>query len=153
MDKPPDLEDLACRYVELWQDQIAEAALDPELVEALMRPGQLAGGGMAAILTLWQRFWADLAAAAPTASGAYRPPGFSRGDHDGHDRAAPDESPPAAAASRAAAAAGPSAVGRDHLVQLAPRLAALEKRLAVLEARDRPARRRARRRARRYNFS
>jgi hypothetical protein len=33
MSKPPDLEALARRYVELWQDQIAATAADPELTE------------------------------------------------------------------------------------------------------------------------
>src|ERR1700761_8385030 len=64
MSKPPDLEALARRYVELWQDQIAATAVDPELTDGLARMMQLVGGGFAAQAGLWQSLWPDLAARA-----------------------------------------------------------------------------------------
>src|SRR5271168_4750175 len=73
MTKPPDLEALARRYVELWQDQIAAAAADPELTEALVRMMQLMGGGLATSTALWQSLWAGAASrqAAPQGGGGF----------------------------------------------------------------------------------
>src|SRR5579859_6000968 len=68
MSKPPDLEALARRYVELWQDQIAATAVDPELTDGLARMMQLVGGGFAAQAGLWQSLWPDLAARAAAPS-------------------------------------------------------------------------------------
>src|SRR5579859_6449560 len=73
MSKPPDLEALARRYVELWQDQLAATAVDPEVTDGLTRLIQMVGGGFAAQAGLWQAFWPDLAARA--AAPATAPPG------------------------------------------------------------------------------
>jgi hypothetical protein len=37
MAEPPDLEDLARRYLDLWQQQMTQAAADPELAETIRR--------------------------------------------------------------------------------------------------------------------
>jgi hypothetical protein len=115
MTSPPDLRALARRYVELWQDQVAASATDPELTGALTRLLELAGGNLAASAHLWQTLWPA-------------PP------------AAPRDQPVPAPAGSAPAAAAP-ADGGGHLEQLALRVAALEERLAALESgADRPRR-------------
>ena len=156
MTKPPDLEALARRYVELWQDQIAAAASDPELTEALVRMMQLMGGGLAASTALWQNLWAGATSrqAAPQGGGGFGP--GSMYGHDGSRQHYPTSWPtswPTGWASPAAPgpapAAGASDVGGVDLAQLDARLAVLEKRLAAVETGARTPRRSPRRRARR----
>jgi hypothetical protein len=144
MTKPPDLEALARRYVELWQDQVAAAAADPELTEALVRMMQLTGSGLAATTAMWQTLWAGAASryAAPAA-------GFGAGGRDDHDGSARYPSVWAAPAPGATPAAGASPVGGRDLAELDARLALLEKRLAAMEGGPKPARRRPRKRTRR----
>jgi hypothetical protein len=46
MAEPPDLEDLARRYLDLWQQQMTQIAADPELAETVRRLfGPWLGGG------------------------------------------------------------------------------------------------------------
>src|ERR1700761_6776428 len=78
MTKPPDLEALARRYVELWQDQMAAAAADPELTEALVRIMQVTGSGLAASTAMWQSFWTGTA---QRSAGSQHKEGFHA--HDG----------------------------------------------------------------------
>ncbi|MEI9983786.1 MAG: hypothetical protein WDN69_11615 [Aliidongia sp.] len=140
MTKPPDLEDLARRYVELWQDQIAAAAADPELTDALVRMMQVAGSGLAASTAMWQNFWAG------TAARYTAPPGEGLHTYDGNRHYPSAWATPAPGP---APAAGASPVGGDDLAQLHARLAVLEERLAAVETGPRPARRRPRKRTRR----
>jgi hypothetical protein len=97
MPEPPDLANLAKRYVDLWQDQLSAMAADPELAESMARL-------LAALVPpTWLRW-----------------PGATR-----------DE----AAAPAGAAAAGAAPLDGDGgLAELARRLAAVEERLAALEA-------------------
>src|ERR1700688_5000303 len=103
MPRPPDLEALARRYVELWQDQIAATAVDPELTDGLARMMHLVGGGLAAQAGFLESLWPDLVARAaapsrpappttppegPRHEGAAQPEAEPRG------RAAPEASPP-----------------------------------------------------------
>jgi hypothetical protein len=111
MAEPPDYQDLARRYVALWQDQLLAAASDPALAENLARLLTFAGG-----FTPWSQV-----ARARTAT-----PGADVCDHD-------SEAATTEAAGTAAAAAAPHERG-DALDRLARRIAALEERLAVLEA-------------------
>lgn len=107
---PPDLEALAARFLELWQDQLAAMALDPGNVEGFSRFYQLV---------------AD--AALPAASGA------------DHSNAAPGkEEKDAADPPPGATAAGPPSGGTDvRADELEKRLADLEKRLGALEKKSR----------------
>ena len=105
MSTPPDLESLARRYVELWQDQMVAAASDPELTESLTRVLRTAGGGFAATAAGWRSLWP-----APA--------------HEPGVQASPGPAPTAPA---------PADRGGD-LAQFALRLAALEERVATLES-------------------
>src|SRR5215470_5353888 len=105
MAESPDLEALARRYLDLWQDQMAAMAADPELSETLARLWQTtAAAGPAGWAALW-------GAASPRTAAAP------------HDKA-PGPAP-AAAASRERA---------DDVADLARRVAELEVRLGRIEA-------------------
>ncbi|HET8728281.1 MAG TPA: hypothetical protein VFO41_12275 [Alphaproteobacteria bacterium] len=105
MAEPPDLDALARRYVELWQDQWTALATDPQAAESMTR-----------LMTLFAQ------SAAPMASflGAFAPAAYG----PGHD------TEPSGAASARPASDG----GDGRLDEFARRLAAIEERLARLEA-------------------
>src|SRR5215469_10123871 len=117
---PPDIEALARRYLDLWQDQATALAGDAELARQLGRWFSVMQSGMANAV--------QAAASSTPATGA------------------PTGKPAAGAAAPAAASGG----GELRLDELARRLAAVEERLARLEAGaggpGKPAGRRARRR-------
>ena len=114
MSETADIDQLAERFVDLWQDQMAAMAGDPELARLMRR-----------MLGLWGLGPSPFAGTAfdvapePTASGA---PGEA--DADGH----------AGKAAGAAAARPASGDARALFVELGRRLDALEERLARLEA-------------------
>src|SRR5579859_6149625 len=136
MSEPPDLSQLAKRYVALWQDYMTATASDPELADTLAR----LIAGMGATMSPWLRAWSRVVG--ETAAASARSTGDGRSaEGSGH------EPPPAAArgsageqATRgeAASRAAPVAVashGRDlELAGLGRRLAAIEERLAALES-------------------
>ena len=105
----PDLEALAKRFLDLWQDQVAASVADPALADWLARflaaPGHT--GPMAGPM------------AAPTSG--MTPDAAAFADVF------------AAMARRSPAAAAPGGAGDDRVDQLAGRLAECEKRLAALE--------------------
>ena len=112
MAESPDLDTLARRYLDLWQDQVAAMAADPELSETMMRLWQnAAAAGPAG--------WAQLWAAAAQAQGAT---GSSR---DFTASAAPSGPAPAAA---------PPRDRGDDVAELGRRVAELELRLGRIEA-------------------
>ncbi|BBK39362.1 hypothetical protein STAQ_44400 [Allostella sp. ATCC 35155] len=118
MADPPDTDELARRFVTLWQEQMLAVAADPAVAETAAR-------------------WLTLFAAPPFAGVPFA--GFgtpSPAPH--HDAATPPGPPPAAGAHDA---------GRHDLEQLARRMAALEERIAGLEAAQRGPARRPRRAA------
>jgi hypothetical protein len=105
MAESPDLEALARRYLDLWQEQMAAMAADPELSDTLARLWQTtAAAGPAGWAALW-------GAAAPTP----RAPA--------HDTKAGAASAAAAPRERA-----------DDVADLARRVAELEVRLGRIEA-------------------
>ena len=125
----PDLEDLARRYVDLWQDQMTALAADPAFAESMqkvMAALGVAASGLPAAWAAWPAALCSLMAAAR--------PDVERGQQS-HDRK------PAAAPGAAPAAAAPDGRGAD-LGILTERLAALEQRIAALEGGTGGARRR-----------
>ncbi len=114
MAESPDLDTLARRYLDLWQDQVAAMAADSELSETMMRLWQnAAAAGPAG--------WAQLWAAAAQAQGA-GPSGSSR------------DFTASAAPAWPASAATPSRDRGDDVVELGRRVAELELRLGRIEA-------------------
>jgi hypothetical protein len=117
----PDLDTLAKRYLDLWQEQFSAMASDPALAEAMTQ-------------------WLGLMGLGRTA------PDAARGHHDGNGQARPAAGRAAPGPDTPAAAPDPGGAGA---AQLADRLAAVEERLAAVESRLGGARKPARPRARR----
>lgn len=145
MSDVPDLEALARRYLDLWQEQMAAMANDPAVVEALSRTFALMTQGAAAFA-----HGADNAARTPAGAASADgdsshanpdgPASFSPAEQPGvarpHDRSG---RPKAGTASTGAASGNP---GMD-VSDLLRRIDALERRVAELDARlgkDAPAR-------------
>jgi hypothetical protein len=127
MAESPDLAALARRYVDLWQDQLTAMAADPALAESTARLLQ------ALVPAGWppQQRSQDNDASIFSAPGSAAP-GFSK---PGFSKTGPK-------------AAGAASGQRDRRVdELTRRLAAVEKRLAALEAGIRPSRRKPQPRA------
>jgi hypothetical protein len=134
--EPGDPAALAERFLDLWQDQLAAIATDPDLAELVAR--------------LWGQWLVGPAAwRTPAAETPARPAARAR------TRAAKaaDEKRPDPAGAEAPGAAAAAAAPRDHgpdVGDLLARLGTLEKRLAALErpprVRSRAAERRTRRR-------
>jgi hypothetical protein len=121
-DEPPSLEALAQRYLDLWQDQLAALAADPETSRLMGRSLQLwAGAGPAG----WQAIWQ---AAADGLKG-------QQGSSFDHGAFAEFFKQPAAspAQTRGAAPAGAaSGLGDGDVAELRRRLAELETRFAEM---------------------
>ncbi|HLO78562.1 MAG TPA: hypothetical protein VK196_19075 [Magnetospirillum sp.] len=118
---PPDIRALARRYLDLWQDQMTAMAHDPALAEALAQG-----------VTTMTQVSATLLQAAT--AGAASPVNQAR-KADAGSSSAPSDSAAADAPSGSASAADAPAVARVDDDGLAHRLAALEERIAALEAR------------------
>lgn len=134
MSDKPDLEKLARRYVDLWQEQLGALAKDPDMAEAMARTIELMNSGASAFASeagkamrsAGQPFSQDPAPDVPTADDpAERQPNSE--PENGPDRRTND----AHGAATAAAASGAGDLGSDDV---ANRLAALERRIAKLEA-------------------
>jgi hypothetical protein len=150
MSDEANLDELARRYVELWQDQVSALAADPEFAEALGRlfntmgltgahdggaqdggaqDEKIAGGfsnPAAAAWSAWSAWPAMLSGMAAAMEG------------QAEDGAAPGQTGGAGNATgkttaRPAAAAAASEPGGARLAQLESRLAALQDRVAALE--------------------
>lgn len=112
MAESPDLDTLARRYLDLWQDQVAAMAADPELSETMMRLWQnAAAAGPAG----WAQLWA---AVAPRQAATGTPSDFTT----------------ATATTGSAPAAAPSGDRGDDVAELGRRVAELELRLGRIEA-------------------
>ncbi|MEO3428231.1 hypothetical protein AAFN88_05195 [Pelagibius sp. CAU 1746] len=137
---PEDLEELARRYVDLWQDQMTALAADPEFAESLqkvMAAMGVAASGLPAMWSAWPAAMSTLMSAAQPATQTGRTnPQEPKTDekpagakHDGSGQA----SGPRAAEAGAEAAAAASHGGGADLGLLEERLAALEQRIRDLE--------------------
>jgi hypothetical protein len=109
----PDPEELARKTLDLWQDQLAALAGDPEAGAAMARLFSFAALGPAAVMRAF----------AEAAGGSLEP----------NERAGGGQERGGAKAAGAEAAAAPSQPGHDRLARLERRLDELERRLAELE--------------------
>ena len=115
MSEPPDLDALAKRYLDLWQDQLGAVSKDRETAEIMAQTMELMNAGATAFATM---------------AAAQENP--NKGNADDDANAAPTDTPRTDRGT-AAAAAAPGASDSD-LDELARRLERLEKRLDTLEA-------------------
>src|SRR5690606_10711372 len=125
----PELQELARRYVDLWQDQATALAADPAVAETLQRVMAtfgVAASGLPAARQAWPAALASLMTAAQPQAGPGNVGAAAGKEQDKHGRAS-------AATPGAAPAAAASAGGGTDLERLSQRLAALEQRLAALE--------------------
>jgi hypothetical protein len=128
MADPPDLQDLARRYLDLWQDQLRAMAADPDMMATVGRmlaasarqpeTGKLPSAAPD-LLAWWQTAAAALQPLQPMGGATHRDPGTAA------------RRPSAEARSEAASA--PSDGGGGSLRDIERRLAALEARLDALE--------------------
>jgi hypothetical protein len=124
MPEPPDLETLARRYLDLWQDQVSALAADPEFTETLGRLLQVSAAlGPAGWMSLWTAAAAGLQPQKGQNPHAARP--FTTGN------AAPARAAETAGPAPAAASPGD---GNADLAELRRRLAVLEERLGRVAA-------------------
>jgi len=129
-------EDLARRFLDLWQDQMTALAGDPEYTEALSRLFASMGVASAEAPAACQG-WPDALSGLLQAAGA--PGGGDQGGDQGHGQergGATDLAKPSrGAAAGAQAAADEPGDGGSDLDHVLGRLAALEDRIAQLETR------------------
>ena len=132
---PEELEELARRYVDLWQDQMTALAADPEFAESLqkvMAAMGVAASGLPAMWSAWPAAMSTLMSAAQPGpqTGMTKPQGQETdeepagGKHNGSGKAGKAGAEAAAAASHG---------GGPDLGILEERLAALEQRVRSLE--------------------
>lgn len=124
MSDPPDLDALARRYLDLWQEQLADLAADRQVADIMARTIELMNSGVAA-------FAAMAGGGEPTTG---RDP--NDGDEDPEHRKTPQRRSGAATeTTRGTAAVAPARrPADDGMAELARRVAALEQRVAALEA-------------------
>lgn len=120
MTETPDHQELARRYLELWQDQISGAAGDPAVADAMAR--MMAG---------WQSVMGQTFGQQP-------PPPGGQGEGNGATGRAGDTAPGKAPDKNGSAAASASPGGADDVIrQLLVRIADLERRVEQLERAER----------------
>jgi hypothetical protein len=143
MSEEAKLDELAHRYVELWQDQMSALAADPEFAEALGRFFKAIGltraedgtdaGALAGAAAAWAAWPAMIGGAAAALEG-------QAGNGAGAGPSGGDRTAGGKTAARPAAPAAASEPGDARLAQLEERLAALQDRVAALERRARRSR-------------
>ena len=126
MAKPPDLQNLAKQYLDLWQDQLGGVSKDPQTAEIMAQTMELMNAGAQAFATM-----------ATNAQGGGNTGDKDQGDSDGN--APLNDSSGNGAVSRSASA--PSGAADPDLAKLARRLERIEERLDTLEAAPRKSRR------------
>jgi hypothetical protein len=129
MSDKADLDELARRYLDLWQDQMSALAADKDFTEALQKLMTNMGLAATAGPDAWSAWPAMMAGLNPAAFAEKSGHGQSGDRAGGRDGGSPGGSP-AGAPSPAHASDG----GLARLDEFARRLAALEERIATLEA-------------------
>ena len=128
MTKPPDLDKLAQQYLDLWQTQLAGMAADREVADLMARTLELMNAGAAGFANAAQQAMTQTGMATTKDSGS---PDDGRPDATGSSSTATASG---GAGAGPAPAAAPSGAANHDLDDLAGRVAALEKRMAELEA-------------------
>ena len=144
MPKPPDLDALAKRYLDLWQEQLGGITEDREASEVMARAVELMNAGAAT--------FAAMTAAANRSQSPFPfagPPARRDATGADHDAAKPAPRPTRSGPAGSTAAAAARGGADDDVAELARRLARLEKRLAALETGAKKQRRRAKKKPRR----
>jgi len=128
MSEPPELESLVRRYLDLWQEQWAAMAADPELADAFARwfatLSQAGGAMFAGLMPGFNQF----------APRDFPPAAGERHGRSSEERSEAPGQPGRTQAARAASARASSGRGNLDVAELARRLAALDERLAAVEA-------------------
>jgi len=138
MSDTPDLDELAERYLDLWQDQMSALASDPEFAEVMNRLMASSAAAMPDVAAAWAAWPAMMAALVPGAAAGRTENGKGAQQADGGGGPAEAGGKAGARAAKRparaeAAAAAPGDRSAD-LVEFARRLAALEARVAALES-------------------
>jgi hypothetical protein len=138
MSDTADLDALAERYLDLWQDQMSALASDPEFAEVMNRLVASSAAAMPEVAAAWAAWPAMMAALLPGAAGGRRENGKgAQQAEESAGRAGTGDKGGAQAARGPARAKAAASAPRDRgadLVELARRIAALEQRVADLES-------------------
>ena len=126
MAKPPDLQDLAKQYLDLWQDQLGGVSKDPQTAEIMAQTMELMNAGAQAFANM-----------ATAAQHGMNTGDNHQGDNDGN--APPPESSTADAVPQPSGDA--SGAADTDMAEFARRLKRIEERLDTLEAAPRKSRR------------
>jgi len=130
MSEQADLDELARRYLDLWQDQITALAADEDFARDMARLMGAMGLGGPAALTAWSQELAAMGPAFPTKA---KRDGAKGDGHSEQRRGETDAASGRAAAGSPAVAPAPPG-GITGLDDIARRLGALEERISALEA-------------------
>lgn len=134
--EPPELEALARRWLDLWQDHWAATAADPHAAAEMARLFRMMAGPLAPFAAAWGTPWSG--APGPTPPGTGAPGADPSSAMDLWARAmagAAGGDAASAEAPGAAPAAAPPGDGAGGLAELADRLAAVERRIGQLDDR------------------
>ena len=141
MADPPDFEELARQYVDLWEDQLTAVTSDPELTAGLGRLFEAIWTANPVAQAAWAQ-WAALLQKSRDGEGDAHDLGGGPSQREREAGTASTRDAPTTHGSASAAAAPGDGLGR--LDEFARRLADVESRLAALEKQPSRARRGAR---------
>ena len=137
MSQSDELEELARRYVDLWQDQMTALAADPDFAEAMQRVMATLGVSAAGLPAAWAAWPAAMgsmmAAAHPGPSSEQGPAGGQDKDAGTAGSGSATKGGTGNGTAGAPPAAAASDGGGDDLGVITQRLAALEQRVLALE--------------------
>ncbi|MFV3131980.1 hypothetical protein [Niveispirillum sp. KHB5.9] len=135
-EEPPAMEDLARRYLDLWQDQWAAVCADPSVADSMARTMTAFGQTALTINGMLEQTLGSAAAANPWAEmmkSLWPLAAAAKGTQAHDERPNAPGTPGTQAAAPGAAPAGPaSGDGDGDIAELAGRIAALERELAAL---------------------
>ena len=129
MAEPPDIDQLAKQYLDLWQDHLKTMAADPQVAETMSQVTQMMTGSATAFAAMAGQAMKTQTANKDTDSH----PHDQRTDDD-HDAAAQDARTTRTHGPGAAADAAAHGGADIDMAKLARRLDGIERRLAALEA-------------------
>jgi len=127
----PDPQELARRYLDIWQQHLAQAATDPELATAMAK--------------FWQNLPTGMTSGIPGWPSVATNTGMTNTGASHNDTAGSEAAPGSKSGSTSGSAPDPASSdgSSTDLDELHVRMAALEKRLEALEPKPRTSRKRA----------